>query len=274
MSKGGKIRWSSMNPSPDIYDWADLDKVVAKLPSGAKLELVIADPPSHARDLSIYSGPCGNFNWGFCPVKSESLKDLVRAFLTRYGNKVGSIDPANEWNLASSYGRGSDNELDAYAAGQVSSLVQALRDIRSVLIEMKRTDVIMWLGSTTGARQVFSVIDRFPEVKTLADGAQIHCYEQTAGNWGSFEPNDYCSVMRKGLDDRGLSNWKLSDGEHGISGADEVTWWNTLVHFASLGWNWGDDDRGGLGAGLLRRHLATSAWVAGGSHYRDRAFPV
>lgn len=260
MSKEGKIRWSQVNPSPGVYDWEHLDIVVSKLPAGAKIELVVAGPPDHARDFARYGGAPSSVasGWGFVPVKEASYKDFLRAYIARYGAYLHSIDPANEWNLLGSYtgnhGSADDNILAGYAAGPVTALVDLFRWTREVLTEMNRSDIILWLGSTTGARQIFSVIDRFPEVKTICNGAQIHGYEQTADNWGVFEPTDYLSVMRAGLDSRGLQAWKLSDGEHGITGAGLTTWWNTLVHLASLGW-WnvgvysGDDDGDG---GLYR----------------------
>lgn len=256
MSKEGKIRWSQVNPSPGVYDWEHLDVVVSKLPAGAKIELVVAGPPDHARDFNRYGGAPSAVasGWGFVPVKEASYKAFLTAFITRYGAYLHSIDPANEWNLLGSYtgnhGSADDDILAGYAAGPVSALVDLFQWTRDVLTTMNRPDIILWLGSTTGARQIFSVIDRFPQVKTICNGAQIHGYEQTADNWGMFEPTDYLSVMRAGLDARGLQSWKLSDGEHGITGAGETTWWNTLIHLASLGW-WnvgvysGDDDGDG-----------------------------
>lgn len=253
MSKEGIIRWSQVNPSPGVYVWADLDKVAAKLPAGATMELVIADPPDWARDTAKFSGSCKRHGWDFCPVQKSALQDYVRAFLARYGAMVGSIDPANEWNIQSSYPEGgSDHILDdrSYAHGPVSSLVDSIRWIREVLTETGRGDVILWMGSTTGLKQITRTLDHYPELKTLASGAQMHCYDLTASNWAIFEKGDYCQDLRAQLDARGLKHWLISSGEHGIHGARADEWWNTLVQFAALGWHRvgvysGDDDGDG-----------------------------
>ena len=258
----GVNTWEGVHKALGRFDFSRWDLLMQRLPKGPDgrtipVEWVLGQPPEFAIDRALH--PEGT-RYGFVPVKREALKEIVRAMLARYPN-IKWIDVANEWDFGDNNG-GSADQLAGFARGPVASLADAIRWTREAIDESGRKDVVLFLGSTTGAKHQLRLLERYPDLASKVDAFAFHAYDGTAEN--RLEPmgprNGGIQHLRAMLAAKGIDKpiydtehgWMTSPDEGGPKSAKRA--WDTLVFAALDGFHglgfyaWDDSD------GPLRRY--------------------
>lgn len=225
---GPNTSWAEIHKSPGVYDWSDLDAVIAEFGDKSIIYPLRSTPTWASSDVSK-NDPYGVAGGGAAPSDLAHISDFVVALITRYQRKIKYIELWNEpafsgagntfyWQSAQSLVAVSCAIVDA-----ARSVDPAVKFLSPSIIEGTGVLEYNWLSAVDPAsgRRGIDIIDGFSvhlyEVHSVSDsydyifgvkksamikaGHQVPIYVTECGFAGSYDRqayDDFCALDSNG----------------------------------------------------------------------------